>query len=122
MANSTGTTPQYISSCEMGYVNGTAKTNQMPPDASKPQMDTEGKMTLYPNPNAGTAFITFESEQKFSLELIVTDITGSAVHHLYFQSGETVLLDLAHLPNGMYMATLRHNNETWAREKIIINK
>jgi hypothetical protein len=122
MANSTGTSPQYISPCEMGYVNGTAKTNQMPLDAKKPQMDAEGKMTLYPNPNAGTAFVTFESDQKFSLELIVTDITGSAVHRLYFQSGETVLLDLAHLPNGMYVATLFYNNETWGREKIIINK
>jgi hypothetical protein len=38
------------------------------------------------------------------------------------KAGDFKILLRAHLPNGMYVATLRHNNETWGREKIIINK
>jgi len=76
---------------------------------------------VYPNPASNT--VTFEADNLNIVrhEIIISDITGRQL--MIFEKNETKMtLDISNLSNGIYIYTVKENNDKIETGKLIINK
>ena len=75
--------------------------------------DVTPEITLYPNPAADFMYIDITTEISNDMEVFVTDMSGRTISGLSFTNDEDmVVLDVAALPAGLYMLSVRQGDVT----------
>jgi len=107
--------PGLTSTVKAYYVNGAAiginETNQQQPS-----------WTIYPNPAANSSTIAIESSVNNGV-LEIYNSLGSKVYsqNISNESNSEISLNTQNLTNGIYIVSLKSDNQTW-QKKLIINK
>lgn len=81
------------------------------------ELSSENNLLVYPNPCGDFAHLNFQSEQNTDLQYYLYDISGKTLLSKEAHSGATgyqEVIDLSHLPPGMYhlMVITTSGNET----------
>lgn len=80
---------------------------------------SSSSVEIYPNPfSAQTTLRAGQPLQNASLTLY--NAQGQQVRQMDDLSGETVILQRANLPNGLYFLQLSENNTTWPLAKLVV--
>ncbi len=77
--------------------------------------------SVYPNPSSGNFTILFKGIPRKNAELKIYNIMNQGVYTGTLSSYKKESVDLHHLPNGIYIATLYYGART-VSEKVIIHK
>ena len=77
--------------------------------------------SVYPNPSSGNFTILFKGIPRKNAELKIYNIMNQCVYTGTLSSYKKESVDLHHLPNGIYIATLYYGART-VSEKVIIHK
>jgi len=80
-----------------------------------------GTLQLFPNPSQGLLRVVVPEGADGSLDLTVRDMAGRSVAQqtVVGRAGNEIVLDLSHLPNGLYLTTLGHE-AMWYTGKVNI--
>ncbi len=77
------------------------------------------EILMAPNPTQGQVNITLELYKNTDIDIIVTDVLGKQVqtqmNHLS-QGRQNIEIDLSDLPQGIYLVSLRSNNEVFSNK------
>ena len=76
------------------------------------------EIQCYPNPTNGQLYIHFSELPNEQTEVVLCSISGNCVA-TFSLSGMENSIDLAHLPQGVYIATIIHQNNIISTKKII---
>jgi ELWxxDGT repeat protein len=79
----------------------------------------ENTLRIFPNPSEGRFYLALDHQQG-SAELQVYGPSGQVVHQEKFQTGQTYLLNLEHLAEGMYVVQVLYRSTQYI-EKLIIH-
>lgn len=112
----------YSSPCELGYQNGTAKTNGLPSDAAiKTKTDklNEG-IQLSPNPASNLVMAMFTSAVYKNGILRITTGSGQLVLTQHLLANLNTPVALPALPTGVYYCTVVVNKQVVASEKLVV--
>jgi hypothetical protein len=111
-----------VTPCEMGYLNGTAKTNGQPFDAEAfAGPSYSGTIKVSPNPSRGYVLVDVINNISTSpLRYVLIDITGRVIKQGSLNAEFSTFIDLSSLPNGVYMLQAFTNDELIGNEKIIL--
>ena len=73
-----------LTPCELGYQNGTAKTDAPPGDAANRQssMQLVNQLHVFPNPASQQIMVMFESDKHRAGTIQITSVTGHLVFEL----------------------------------------
>jgi hypothetical protein len=86
---------------------------------SEEELPTPTAIQVWPNPTSGALHLRLP-ENSGPAALSLTDITGRAVHHERLTANNTEhLLELQHLPPGMYFLQVRAESGLLHTEKIV---
>jgi len=69
-------------------------------------------ISVYPNPSKGIFQIEFPKNPSAQAQIIISDITGREVQTISTFNAQTVQVDIAHLPNGIYFVKYIDNATT----------
>lgn len=85
--------------------------------ASEPSISKPEALKIYPNPvKHNTLYIDMESFSDHSVQLLIFDTSGRMISSYHNQS----VLDVAHLPNGIYLLQIRKENNQFLTSRFII--
>lgn len=85
------------------------------------EMGKAGNFMLYPNPNNGLMYLTYELSKK--AELVMTDITGRLVStSILDETQRSIVIKEQELSAGIYFYTIKQNQQILKQEKIVIIK
>ena len=70
--------------------------------------DQDGKVAIFPNPGSGVFSLLFSEAPTHPVSVKLTDMQGNVVYANIFTNmkGGNITLDVATLPNAVYMATI----------------
>lgn len=88
------------------------------------RLDSKEKMTVLPIPARETVLLNYESEGAETLQLTLLDLTGRSIRKQEWMVGiqqNTLRLDVADLPEGMYWILVENGRERFVKKLIISN-
>ena len=99
----------------------TVQTQILLLSAIKTSKNSDGKLTIYPNPNNGIFTIGFENKQNETLQLKLVDITGTIIYQEYKQhNGKSeFVINQTSLAKGIYWIQLTNGNEIYSSAIIV---
>ena len=97
------------------YTAGTETENCSGP-LSVTEQETPDQITIYPNPSTGLT--TLESEKPIQ-RLAVFDALGKLFYQENIQYQTQVLLDLGHLPQGLYLVQVEGDGFVGSRKVVL---
>lgn len=116
---------EVITPCELGYQNGTAKTDGPPSDAyvNPVSIELASELRIFPNPATDQIMVMFETEMYEEGTLQIVDATGRIVFSEVIQNNINTLIALpAGLANGLYLCQIIADNRIVEHEKLVVNK
>ena len=95
-------------------------TSYSPRIGKTPQVPTQSKPAVFPNPAGTTSIITITTDTP-GTEISVRDLTGRILIRQSFQ-GTRAELDVSNLANGVYLVTIFNQGKAVGTEKLVIRK
>jgi hypothetical protein len=92
----------------------------MPTDVQNELLENNHKLSLFPNPNNGSFFIKFQSNEQNKNIIDLYSIDGKLID-TYETSSNVTHIDNYGLSNGIYLLDARSTNK-YSKTKLIINK
>ena len=74
------------------------------------------KLEVYPNPATNVFFVTYDSPQQASIELL--DLRGRVIERNVTNGSNRTEINISDLPNGMYMLRIVSDNATTTKQVI----
>ncbi len=114
----------YIAPCTACVTDGANKMAQIPSDGTNDEAvdPNTTSFNLYPNPTNGILNVEFNTGDKFTGDLIVTDMTGRTLKTFKLENSENTTIDMSDYNTGIYFVNLISQNNVRLSKKFALNR
>jgi hypothetical protein len=85
------------------------------------EADTEGGLKIFPNPTTDGVALQISPESESNATIILTNISGQTVmteSRWVSKSANTIKLDLAAIPSGLYFVSVQQGTQMWTQKLV----